>query len=631
MHTRSWRGTSLRRLSLALAGLLVAAPSQAAPLPAGEPVWHRVDTPNFVVIGTGSDKSLTETGLQFEGFREALSRIVSPTATATAVPTIVIVFPNDKTLEPFRPMFNGKRVEIGGLFLPRQDVNYVLLGPHQTDESWRVVFHEYSHLIVSNVTPNLPPWLNEGLAEYYSSFELRGSGRQVMLGKPIPEHYRELGAQSWLSVPELVAITHDSPQYNEGSRRTIFYAESWLLTHMLLHGRPDRTARLSAYIDAIASNMTAQAAWEKAFAGDDVGKALRLYATQPLVASRLYTLSEKIARASGQPAPLTPAAAEATFGELSLAVGDKEAAAERFKRALALDGGSRRAAIGAAEAAGETPPVTALSPSDDWLDDYLVAAAIVHGRSRGGGASSDAIKLLEHAAERHPVPNMFGLIAEAAGDEGALSAADIDGLRRAHESAPARDDYSFALARSLAAAGRYADARNVLGTLIGHPHWKTSRDTAMRMMRWVVEREQRATMFASAPAPAARDEARAAAPASGAGTAETAVDTTNNTESDVQPLYRDVQPGEQRAEGLLEQVACDSGKPVVVTVRYPDRVVRYQAARLTDIEFITYEPAKGGRFSCGPRVPPDRVFLTWKIGAGGTATVVAVEFLPKNR
>jgi len=183
----------------------------------------------------------------------------------------------------------------------------------------------------------------------------------------------------------------------------------------------------------------------------------------------------------------------------------------------------------------------------------------------------------------------------------------------------------------LAAAGRYADARNVLGTLIGHPHWKTSRDTAMRMMRWVVEREQRATMFASAPAPAARDEARAAAPASGAGTAETAVDTTNNTESDVQPLYRDVQPGEQRAEGLLEQVACDSGKPVVVTVRYPDRVVRYQAARLTDIEFITYEPAKGGRFSCGPRVPPDRVFLTWKIGAGGTATVVAVEFLPKNR
>lgn len=624
--SRAAAGRSLlRAVSCALFTAMALVPARAA----AEPTWNRVDTPNFVVIGTGSDKSLTDVGLQFEGFREALSRLVSPTATATAVPTIVIVFPNARTLEPFRPLFNGKRVEIGGLFLPRQDVNFVLLAPHQTDESWRVVFHEYSHLIVNNITPNLPPWLNEGLAEYYSSFEIRGSGRQVQLGKPIAAHYRELAGQSWLTIPELIGTTHESPHYNEGSRRDIFYAESWLLTHMLLHGRPDRTAKLSAYVDAIASNMTPGAAWDKVFAGDEIEKALRLYATRPLVASRLYTLSEKIALASGQHAPLTPAGAEALFGELALAVGDKENASARFNKALALDSTLPLAAIGAAEAGGEAFPGKPLAPSNDWLEDYLVAAAMVRTESSSAAASSGAVALLEHAADVHPVANMFGLIAEVAGDDGTLSAADIEGLRKAHESAPARDDYAFELARALTMSGKYPEARNVLGMLIGHPHGQTSRDSALRMMRWVVDREQRAADDARTrvlgPAPATPE-----APPPSDPTREPAETSAEKKEPDVEPFYREVQPGEERAEGLLERVDCDPAKPAIVTVRYPDSIVRYQAQRLTDIDFITYDSSKGGRFSCGPRVPPERIYLTWK-RANGVDTVVAVEFLPKKR
>ena len=54
---------------------------------AAEPRWSRIDTPHFVVIGTGSEKHLQTVGAQFEGFREALTRLLSPTATATAVPT----------------------------------------------------------------------------------------------------------------------------------------------------------------------------------------------------------------------------------------------------------------------------------------------------------------------------------------------------------------------------------------------------------------------------------------------------------------------------------------------------------------------------------------------------------------
>jgi hypothetical protein len=85
--------------------------------------WKRIDSPNFVVIGDVSAGQLRDVAVRFEGFRETLSRVLSQRATATAVPTVVIVFPSDKALTPFKPRFKGKPVELSGLFVPRSDIN----------------------------------------------------------------------------------------------------------------------------------------------------------------------------------------------------------------------------------------------------------------------------------------------------------------------------------------------------------------------------------------------------------------------------------------------------------------------------------------------------------------------------
>ena len=85
----------------------------ARPLHA-DPRWSRLDTPNFIILGQG-DSSLREVGRQFEGFREALTRVLSATVTATPVPTIVVAFPDEKSFLPFEPVFEGKAVEVGGL------------------------------------------------------------------------------------------------------------------------------------------------------------------------------------------------------------------------------------------------------------------------------------------------------------------------------------------------------------------------------------------------------------------------------------------------------------------------------------------------------------------------------------
>ena len=160
MQSNGWDIPHMWRVVRQFIACLVLTPRLAS----ADPKWSRVDTPNVIVVGTESEASLREIGKQFEGFREALTRLLSSAVTSTAVPTVVVVFPDDKTFQAFKPIYQGKPVNIGGLFLPRSHVNYILLGPNRGGESLRPVFHEYSHLLINNVAPMLPVWLNEGLS-----------------------------------------------------------------------------------------------------------------------------------------------------------------------------------------------------------------------------------------------------------------------------------------------------------------------------------------------------------------------------------------------------------------------------------------------------------------------------------
>ncbi len=81
------------------------------------------------------------------------------------MPTIVIVFPNDRAFTPFKPNFQGKTVDIGGLFVARQDINYIAIVADGDPRRLPIVFHEYAHLVIANIGRNVPVWLGEGLAE----------------------------------------------------------------------------------------------------------------------------------------------------------------------------------------------------------------------------------------------------------------------------------------------------------------------------------------------------------------------------------------------------------------------------------------------------------------------------------
>jgi hypothetical protein len=94
------------------------------------------------------------------------------------------------------------------------------------------------------------------------------------------------------------------------------------------------------------------------------------------------------------------------------------------------------------------------------------------------------------------------------------------------------------------------------------------------------------------------------------------------------PLYRKVQPGEHRDEGLLRRIVCPGRGPIQLVVKQQDKVVQYTAPKLSSVDFIVYRKDFRGSVSCEGFGAGEPVYVTWK-PEGKTQRAIAVEFLPK--
>jgi hypothetical protein len=97
--------------------------------------------------------------------------------------------------------------------------------------------------------------------------------------------------------------------------------------------------------------------------------------------------------------------------------------------------------------------------------------------------------------------------------------------------------------------------------------------------------------------------------------------------SEQKTIYREVKPGEERVDALLQRIECPPGKPVTFVLKLDDGVAKYQAPRLDSVEYISHSSKVGSRVGCGGLTPAPRVYLTWKT-VSNAPRVVAVEFLP---
>ncbi|HEX6732302.1 MAG TPA: hypothetical protein VF074_19955, partial [Pyrinomonadaceae bacterium] len=161
---------------LALCLCLLAVVSQHNTV-AAKDTWVSVRTKNFFLIGNGGDKEVKRVGLKLEQFREVFTRLFPNIKFNTPVPTTVVVFKNDSSFGPFKARPNS-----AGYFQSGPDVNYIALTTDPNyEEPYSTIFHEYTHLLVNNTFSNAPLWFNEGLAEYYSTFQI-SDDKKIVLG-----------------------------------------------------------------------------------------------------------------------------------------------------------------------------------------------------------------------------------------------------------------------------------------------------------------------------------------------------------------------------------------------------------------------------------------------------------------
>lgn len=244
--------------------------------------WIDVRSPHFSVISNADEKQARGVALQFERMRSVFHTLFPkiPIDTLGSITVLAIKDEKDfRALEPPAYLANGQ-VKLGGVFLRGADKNYVLmrLGA-EGEHPYAVVYHEYTHLLLSK-SDWMPLWLNEGLAEFYQNTDIRE--KEIALGQASPENLRLLRDNRLLPLPTLFAVDHGSPYYHDENKGSIFYAESWALTHYLEQNFRGKSNPLADYEQLLTQNVDAITAATRAF-GDlkQLQTTLEGYVRQP--------------------------------------------------------------------------------------------------------------------------------------------------------------------------------------------------------------------------------------------------------------------------------------------------------------------------------------------------------------
>jgi len=234
-------------LSVSLVALLFCVPFSSA----AEPPWLEIHSTHFTVITDAGEKKGREVALRFEQMRAVFATLLSKDRLNESRPLTILAFKNDKSYYQLAPLHQGQPIDAPGFLLSGEDQDFIALNLFE-EEPWRAVAHDFAIRLLNFNYPPAQGWFDEGLAEYFSSIqvndkeveiggdpELQPSVKEDLVGNQLETHPSKsltelLAAQVWLTLPDLFTMKHD-PSRNEGTRHTLYYAESWAVMHYLLH------------------------------------------------------------------------------------------------------------------------------------------------------------------------------------------------------------------------------------------------------------------------------------------------------------------------------------------------------------------------------------------------------------
>jgi tetratricopeptide (TPR) repeat protein len=193
------------------------------------------------MYSSACEKSSRDTLRYFEQVRSFFLQALGGTP-GKMTPLRIIAFGSKKEYEPYRI-----NEFADGYYQSTSVRDYIVLS-HTGSDAYPMVVHEYVHLLVTHSSLELPPWLNEGLAELYST--LKPTGNKMVVVTLIPGRHQALLRDKWVPLATILAADQNSPYYNEKNQAGSLYNEGWALTHMLLLS-PEYRPKFPQLVDAI--------------------------------------------------------------------------------------------------------------------------------------------------------------------------------------------------------------------------------------------------------------------------------------------------------------------------------------------------------------------------------------------
>lgn len=594
-----------------------ARPGSASPL---QDVWLKAQSKHFTLIGNASEKDIRGVAMRLEQFREAFLQLFPPLAVNSSIPVTVIVFKDDSAYRPFKPLYEGKPADLSGYFQSSGDTAYITMAAGHGDANpYAVIFHEYVHALISGgahpARVALPVWLSEGVAEYFSAFELTGDGKKVWLGKKVASRVGLLREQTPLPLQTLFAVDYDSPYYNQTDKKNLFYAESWALTHYLLHGGGGkRQSQFRRFINDLTQGKPADESFTQAFQTDfaTVEKELKNYISRGAYPSEMAALDQQIAfSAEVRIAPLGAAEVEAYLGDLLWRI-YRSADGEAFlNRALSIDpklamahfslGTLRMRQNRYGEARKHFQQAAEADPQN-YLAHYNYAYAIHREQVDESeyvsefreGSVKEMRESLNLARQLNPdfadTYKLLAFINLVLGED--LDEA-VNLINRAIALAPHREDIVYTMAQIQMRRKDYAAARQVAQKLAGGAVKADIRERAAWMIENIAKVEERMAKM-KAESEASGDHSRAA---------------------DSPAPTRPPLPGQRfqgdQIRGLLTRIDCD-GASITLTVKSESRFFKLRTTRTSQLIFVRYTPEIPTSITCGAINPARPVIVTYR-------------------
>ena len=177
-------------------------------------------------------------------------------------------------------------------YQPTREGDFIVM-PDLAPEHVPVAIHEYTHYVVEHAGLKLPLWLNEGLADFYSTVESHNA--QVILGAAPGGRENILGTQRWLDWADLAAVEHDSPYYRQADKMLLFYSQSWAMVHMLALDA-DYQGGFNRFLLAVSAGATTQqamlAVYHKSLA--QIGHDVQAYVGSKRMTTRILNMDVRL-------------------------------------------------------------------------------------------------------------------------------------------------------------------------------------------------------------------------------------------------------------------------------------------------------------------------------------------------